>query len=112
MIIDNRIILGHGTILVGANYDGTIQVQHIDPNAVIGEDVTEEFLNNVKILKTVNLDVIDNLLCKLKNVTDQNPIIIHGEYILDFSEFNVGSVNTFIRQTKRALKFIQIALAC
>lgn len=112
MIIDNRIILGHGTILVGANYDGTIEVQYIDPNAVIGENVTEEFLNNAKILKTVNLDAKDNLLYKLKNVTEQNPVFVHGKYTLDFSEFNVGSVNAFIRQTKRALNFIQIALAC
>ncbi|WP_063563007.1 hypothetical protein [Paenibacillus sp. O199] len=112
MIIDNRIILGHGSILVSANYDGTIRVDYIDPNAVIGKDVTEEFLNNVKILRTVNLDAKDNLLYKLKNVADHNPIIVHGEYTLDFSKFNVGSVNTFIRQTRRALNFIRIALAC
>jgi hypothetical protein len=112
MIIGNKIISGCGTILVGANCDGTIQVQHIDPNAVIGEDVTEEFLKNVSIVTTLRIKSLPDLLSKLRNVTEENPTFQHDNYIIDFSEYNEDSVQVWIRQTKRALNAIQMAFAC
>jgi hypothetical protein len=111
MIEGNKIIFGHGTILVSP-LAITLKLLHIDPSAIIGEPITQEFEEGMSVISCVSFKNLYKLLNKLSQVSEIKPTFIHEGFIFDFSQFNVKSVHAV---TKGAISVIgnnQIALAC
>lgn len=111
MIKENRIMFGLGTILVGT-YACRLELMHIDPSAVIGEPISKDFTDSMKVLNKVYFKNMYRLIEKLDKVSEENPVFEHEEYIFDFTIYNDKSVKAVLKGARTIINNMQLGLAC
>lgn len=111
MIKDKTIYLGFGTILTHPMLT-TLKLIHIDPAAVIGVPITQEFKDKMTVLGEVVFKDMYGLDKKLNAVTHGNSIFEHEGYTFDFSNFNEKSVYAVQKGVRTVLSRVQLSLAC
>lgn len=113
MIDGNRIKFGYGDILVGVDsMFGGMRFEWIKPPKTIGSSHRSSE-PGIQVLKSVEIGVtsVFKLVDGLEGVSEKNPVVECGEYILDFSHFNVESLNVVKKNAKKAMN-IGLPLAC
>jgi len=111
MINENRITFGLGTILVSTSAL-RLELTHIDPSAVIGETLTKDFTDSMKVLNKAYFKNMFRLIEKLNNVSEENPLFEHEGYIFDFSTYNSKSVKAVLKGARSIISQMQLGLAC
>lgn len=111
MIRENRIIFGYGSVLTGR--DGALTFEYIQPSAIVGESVKiseYEVLDRVRI--TVDRDFFV-LRDRLKELTPSESNIEFRGYILDFSNFNLKSIEIVLKAVNSLIfEYYNRSLAC
>ncbi|MDP9675220.1 hypothetical protein J2W97_001203 [Paenibacillus jamilae] len=111
MINEDRIVFGMGTILVGT-YALTLELMHIDPSAVIGEPISKDFSDSMKVLKKATFKKMLSLADKLSQVSEGNSTFEHEGYIFDFTNYNEKSSEAVLKGVRFIVAQKQIELAC
>jgi hypothetical protein len=113
MIEGNVIKFGYGDILVGANsMFGGMNFDYIKPPKTIGESFRSDD-PTIEVLKTINVSALSvmQMINNLKSVSIDNPTVKCGNFLLDFSNFDIGSLNVVKEKATEAVS-IGLPLAC
>ena len=90
MILDNVIYFGYGDIAISCNLNGCVTFQGVRPSGIIGEEVDYNKVECITELIKINVNDFD-LESFNKIATGENLSCKAGEYILDFSNYNLKS---------------------
>jgi len=105
MIKDNIIYFGYGDIAVGCNEIGDITFQQFKPSQNIGSDVDSNIDGFEYLSELITLDFSKKDYVALSNIVDSKVRIYNLDgYILDFTNFNEGSVNVILKYMRHALR--------
>ncbi len=105
MIKDNIIYFGYGDIAVGSNKFGEITLRQFKPSQNIGSDVDNNIEGFEYLSKLIMLDFNKKDYNVLLNIVNSQIKIYNLDgYILDFTNFNEGSVNVILKYMRHALR--------
>ena len=114
-MIENKVLkFGYGSIMVGqCDFTRTLKLSHIIPPLEVGQSVKES--DNVTILETIEFkfenDMVD-LLLKLTEIEEGSKQVEFRGYLLDFTNYNVESVNVLKKALNTVIRGWQLSLAC
>lgn len=112
MIIDNRICFGYGDIATGVSFS-SLTLTYFKPPQEIGSKVS---INAEVLAPTINIhlsyDECNELLVQLDLITKENCTIEIKDYILDFSNFNQGSVDVVKKKVTALRSNLSFCYAC
>lgn len=116
MFIEKKIIFGHGTVAVGADIALRIlTLEYVKPPSPVGSTMTQEEYeaktSHGKVFFNYKDDMKD-LRDKLKEVSEENPLIEFRGYTFDFSLYNPESVNVVKRTLAKVMRGSTLVLAC
>ena len=115
MIDGKTIKFGYGDVLVKATLGGSLIFRQMNINAICGEDMRNKEYQIIGEPIIFELTVKDCCALKRRLIEIHHHEIDHFEfkgYILDFSNFNLSSVEVCLKQLDMAMAALYMLLAC
>jgi hypothetical protein len=112
VIRDKVIYFGYGDIIVKA-YNNGIVFTEIKPSERVGDTLNlhEQGVEIIQKIDILGFDKLYDCLNQIKHIPEDKKINC-GEYILDFSNYNIGSVNVVTTKLRLATSITRLSLAC